>query len=70
MVTISASSRVLVALFVLVSHTKTVVPLLIVGGLVLLGAPYFRGMLIFDRAALETEPGDANLVVASSEVTE
>ena len=38
------------------SHTSDA----IVGGLILVGAIFFAGLYIFNREALETEPGDAN----------
>ena len=46
------------------------VPDLIVACLIVAGGLYFLGMLIFNRAVLETEPGDADLFAMSSEVTE
>jgi hypothetical protein len=52
---------VLVALFVLVVPAEAVVPDLIVVGLILGGGLFFLGLLIFNREALETEPGDAEL---------
>jgi hypothetical protein len=34
------------------------VPVLIVLGLMVVGGLFFLGMLLFDREALESEPGD------------
>ena len=69
-VAIGALAWVLVALFVLVSPAEAVVPVVITAGLIVVGGLYFLGMLIFNREALETEPGDADLFAVSSEVTE
>jgi amino acid transporter len=60
-VAIAALLWVLVALFVLVAPAEAVVPDLIVAGLILGGGLFFLGLLIFNRQALETEPGDANV---------
>ncbi len=35
------------------------VPVVIVAGLLLVGGAFFLALLRFDRAALETEPGEA-----------
>ncbi|MGW2272921.1 APC family permease [Streptomyces yangpuensis] len=48
----------LFALFVLVTPREALVPVVIVGGLLLLGGLFFLGMLLFDRGALDAEPGD------------
>jgi hypothetical protein len=40
---------------------EAVVPDLIVVGLLLVGGLFFLAMLIFNRQALETEPGDADV---------
>jgi amino acid transporter len=50
------------ALFVLVAPAVAFVPILIVVGLLLGGGLFFLGLLIFDREALETEPGDLSVV--------
>ncbi|MFE1897687.1 hypothetical protein [Streptomyces yangpuensis] len=36
---------------------EALVPVVVVGGLILLGGLFFLGMLLFDREALDTEPG-------------
>ncbi|MFD6923614.1 APC family permease [Streptomyces sp. NPDC059944] len=50
-----------VSLFVLVAPAEALVPVLIVVGLILAGGLFFLGLLIFDREALETEPGDVRV---------
>ncbi|MET7744875.1 APC family permease [Streptomyces sp. NPDC005385] len=50
-----------VSLFVLVAPSEALVPVLIVVGLILAGGLFFLGLLVFDREALETEPGDARV---------
>jgi amino acid transporter len=60
-VAIAALVWVLVALFVLVVPAEAVVPDLIVVGLILVGGLFFLGLLIFNREALETEPGDVDV---------
>jgi amino acid transporter len=60
-VAIAALVWVLVALFVLVVPGEALTPDLIVVGLILAGGLYFLAMLIFDRQALETEPGDISI---------
>jgi len=47
----------LASLFVLVSPTEALVPSLIVAGLLVGGALFFGGQLLFNREALHTEPG-------------
>jgi amino acid transporter len=49
------------ALFALVSPPAAIVPVLVVVGLLIVGALYFLRMLIFDRQTLETEPGDVSV---------
>ncbi|WP_433761738.1 hypothetical protein [Nocardia sp. CA-135398] len=49
------------ALFVLVTPAAAFVLDLIVVGLLLVGGLFFLSLLIFDRAALETEPGDLSI---------
>jgi amino acid transporter len=49
------------ALFALVSPPAAIVPVLVVVGLLIVGALYFLRMLIFDRETLETEPGDVSV---------
>ncbi|WP_067839514.1 APC family permease [Nocardia lijiangensis] len=49
------------ALFVLVTPRDASVPILIVAGLLLAGVLFFLALLIFDREALETEPGDVSV---------
>lgn len=60
-VAIAALAWVLVALFVLVVPSEAFVPDLIVVGLILIGGVFFLGLLIFNREALETEPGDLDI---------
>ncbi|MEW2087156.1 amino acid permease [Streptomyces sp. NPDC005283] len=50
-----------ISLFVLVAPAEALVPVLIVVGLLLAGGLFFLGLLIFDRGALETEPGDVSV---------
>ncbi|MER5413278.1 APC family permease [Streptomyces virginiae] len=47
----------LLALFVLVTPGEALVPVVVVAGLLVLGGLFFLGLLVFDRAALDTEPG-------------
>ena len=60
-VAIGALVWVLVAVFVLVVPGEARVPDVIVVGLIVAGALFFLGMLIFNRGVLETEPGDADV---------
>jgi amino acid transporter len=60
-VAIAALVWVLVALFVLVVPAEALVPDLIVVGLILVGGLFFLGLLISNREALETEPGDVDV---------
>src|SRR5262249_28123399 len=46
------------AIFALVSPSDARVPDLIVVGLIAAGGLYFAKMLVFNRAVLETEPGE------------
>ncbi|WP_445167001.1 APC family permease [Mycolicibacterium sp. Dal123E01] len=46
------------SIFVLVSPSEARVPALVVLGLAAVGAIYFAGMMVFNRAALESEPGE------------
>lgn len=48
----------LLALFVLVTPREALVPVVVVAGLLLLGGLFFLGMVVFDREALDTEPGE------------
>ncbi|MFD7229953.1 APC family permease [Streptomyces sp. NPDC059881] len=57
-VAICALVWTLIALFVLVAPREALVSVAIVVGLLLVGGVFFLGMLKFDRAALESEPGD------------
>lgn len=50
-----------VALFMLVVPAGALVPVLIVVGLLLAGGLFFLGLLLFNRQALETEPGDVSV---------
>ncbi|MFJ3513490.1 APC family permease [Streptomyces sp. NPDC090131] len=47
----------LLALFVLVTPAEALVPVVVVAGLLLVGGLFFLGTLLFDREALDTEPG-------------
>ena len=58
---IAALVWVLVALFVPVVPAEAVVPDLIVVGLILGGGLFFLVMLIFNRKALEAEPGNVDV---------
>jgi amino acid transporter len=49
------------ALFALVSPPAAIVPVLVVVGLLIVGALYFLRMLISDRHPMETEPGDVSV---------
>jgi amino acid transporter len=57
-VTVAAIVWVVIALFALVSPGNSLVPDLIVVGLILAGALYFAKMLIFNRDVLDHEPGE------------
>lgn len=57
-IAITALVWVAVALFVLVAPSEAFVPVLIVVGLIATGGVFFLAMLIFDRDALDAEPGD------------
>ena len=48
-------------LFVLVSPSEALVPVVIVVGLLILGGLYFGYLLRFRREVLETEPGDVSV---------
>lgn len=50
-----------IALFVLVTPKEAFVSVVIVAGLLLLGGLFFLAILRFDRQAMETEPGEADL---------
>ncbi|MFE5724020.1 APC family permease, partial [Streptomyces erythrochromogenes] len=56
-VAVCALAWTLLALFVLVTPAQALVPVVVVAGLLVLGALFFLGMLLFDREALDTEPG-------------
>ncbi|MBH0777827.1 APC family permease [Nocardia bovistercoris] len=60
-VTICALVWTVFALFVLVTPSAARVPVVIVAGLLGVGALFFLSLLRFDRAALETEPGETNV---------
>ncbi|MGZ9934236.1 APC family permease [Streptomyces sp. NC-S4] len=57
-VAVCALAWTLLALFVLVTPREALVPVVVVGGLLVLGGLFFLGMLLFDREALDTEPGE------------
>ena len=48
-------------LFVLVSPSEALVPVVIVVALLILGGLYFGYLLRFRREVLETEPGDVSV---------
>lgn len=50
-----------VALFVLVTPGAALVPVLIAGGLMLVGGLFFLGILMFDRKSLDNEPDAATV---------
>jgi amino acid transporter len=56
---------VLVALFVVIASSATIVPVLIVVGLLLAGGMYFVYLLKCRREVLEYEPGSADVVEPS-----
>jgi hypothetical protein len=56
-VAIAAIVWVAIAFFALVSPGTSLVPDLVVVGLILAGGLYFANMLIFNREVLDTEPG-------------
>jgi hypothetical protein len=56
-VAIGALAWSILSLFVLVTPATAVVPTLIVVGLLVAGGLFLLGLLIFNREALETEPG-------------
>ncbi len=60
-VAICALLWTLVALFVLVTPREALVPVVVVAGLLLMGALFYLALLTFDREALETEPGDMSV---------
>nr|WP_107906557.1 amino acid permease [Streptomyces chartreusis] len=51
----------LASLVVLMSPSEALVPVLIVVGLLVAGGAFFVGLLLFNRPALETEPGDVSV---------
>jgi amino acid transporter len=55
-VAIGALIWLAMAMFVLVTPSKALVPVLIVVGLMLVGGLFFLGILIFDRKSLDSEP--------------
>lgn len=61
-VAIAALVWMTVVLFVLVTPSEALVPLVVVGGLLLAGALYFAYLWFFNRRVLETEPGDLDVV--------
>ena len=60
-VAIAALAWVIVALIVLLTPAEAFAPALIVVGLLALSGLFFLGLLIADRQALATEPGDASV---------
>jgi amino acid transporter len=55
------------AALIVVIATSTLVPILIVVGLLILGLGYFAYMWMFDREVLEVEPGNSELFTAAAE---
>ena len=49
------------AVFVWSPPESALVPVVIVGGLLVVGGLYFLWLLIFNREVLETEPGDIDV---------
>jgi amino acid transporter len=60
-VAIGALAWAVVSLFVLVTPATAFVPTLIVVGLLVAGGLFLLGLLMFNREALETEPGDVSV---------
>jgi amino acid transporter len=60
-VAVIALAWVLVATFVVVASSVTLVPISIVAGLMLAGGVYFAYLMKFQRQVLEHEPGEAEL---------
>jgi amino acid transporter len=56
----------LIAALIVVIATSTLVPILIVIGLLIPGAGYFLYMLKYDREVLDTEPGDPEMFTAAA----
>jgi ABC-type enterobactin transport system permease subunit len=61
-VAIGALVRSAGALFVLVASAEAFVPVTIVVGLLVAGGFYFLWLLISNREALDTEPGDVDVL--------
>ncbi|MGV9267580.1 APC family permease [Kitasatospora sp. NPDC003701] len=59
-VAICALVWTIAALFVLVTPSEALTPVVIVIGLLVVGGLFFLGMLAFDREVLAVEPGDEN----------
>ncbi|MER6254491.1 APC family permease [Streptomyces sp. NPDC001584] len=57
-VALCALAWTLLALFFLVTPREALVPVVVVAGLLVLGGLFFLGTLVFDREALDTEPGE------------
>ncbi len=51
------------AMFILVTPNAALVPAMIVGGLMLIGAAFFLGILIFDRKSLDSQPETQRVVI-------
>jgi amino acid transporter len=60
-VAVIALAWVLIATFVVIASSATIVPILIVLGLILAGAAYFAYLMKYRRQVLEHEPGVADL---------
>src|SRR3978361_193592 len=65
-VAVGALVWLLVALFVVIT-SSTLVPMLIVAGLLIIGLGYFAYVLRFDREVLEIEPGESEMITAVAE---
>ena len=62
-VAISALIWIMIVLFILIAPAESLVPLVIVGGLVAAGGIYFAYLYFFKREVLESEPGQDKMGV-------
>jgi amino acid transporter len=60
-VAVAALIWTICAVVILISPDSTTVPLVIVAGLLVVGALYFGYMMVFNRGVLDHEPGNANV---------
>ena len=61
-VAVSALIWMGLVLFVLIAPAASFVPVIIVGGLIVIGAVYFGYLWYFRREVLETEPGNVEMI--------